>query len=99
MRQSSGIPLEIPGSDVRLLQAEVLVAQTILRHCHPPTVRMAPRVFFPSPFPSFSPFAGSSEDTAEEILAQIGSGKVCVTGGNWELVSDAAKVKKKKKKV
>ncbi|CAG05698.1 unnamed protein product, partial [Tetraodon nigroviridis] len=39
----------------------------------------------------FSPFASSSEDTAEEILAQIGSGKVCVTGGNWELVSDAAK--------
>lgn len=46
-------------------------------------------------FFSFSPFASSSEDTAEEILAQIGSGKVCVTGGNWELVSDSAKVKKK----
>lgn len=51
-----------------------------------------------SPFASFSPFASSCEDTAEEILAQIGSGKVCVTGGNWELVSDAAKVKKKKRK-
>lgn len=50
-----------------------------------------------SPFASFSPFASSCEDTAEEILAQIGSGKVCVTGGNWELVSDAAKVKMKKK--
>eukprot|EP00066_Takifugu_rubripes_P010958 XP_003979241.1 PREDICTED: ribosomal protein S6 kinase alpha-2-like [Takifugu rubripes] len=39
----------------------------------------------------FSPFASSSEDTAEEILAQIGSGNVCVNGGNWDLVSDAAK--------
>lgn len=42
---------------------------------------------------SFSPFASSSEDTAEEILAQIGSGKFIITGGNWDLVSDAAKVK------
>uniref|UniRef100_A0A4W6CIS3 Ribosomal protein S6 kinase n=1 Tax=Lates calcarifer TaxID=8187 RepID=A0A4W6CIS3_LATCA len=40
----------------------------------------------------FSPFASSSEDTAEEILAQIGSGKFIITGGNWDLVSDAAKV-------
>lgn len=45
------------------------------------------------PFASFSPFASSSEDTAEEILAQIGSGKFIITGGNWDLVSDAAKVK------
>lgn len=52
-------------------------------------------VVFVSPFASFSPFASSSEDTAEEILAQIGSGNVCVSGGNWELVSDAAKVEKK----
>lgn len=42
---------------------------------------------------SFSPFASSPEDTAEEILAQIGSGKFVITGGNWDLVSDAAKVK------
>lgn len=41
---------------------------------------------------SFSPFASSPNDTAEEILAQIGSGKVIITGGNWDLVSDAAKV-------
>ncbi|TNN55139.1 Ribosomal protein S6 kinase alpha-2 [Liparis tanakae] len=40
----------------------------------------------------FSPFASSSEDTAEEILAQIGSGKFITKGGNWDLVSDAAKV-------
>ncbi|KAF7665004.1 hypothetical protein LDENG_00156670 [Lucifuga dentata] len=39
----------------------------------------------------FSPFASSPEDTAEEILAQIGSGKFITTGGNWDLVSDAAK--------
>ncbi|KAM6950311.1 ribosomal protein S6 kinase alpha-2 [Lycodopsis pacificus] len=39
----------------------------------------------------FSPFASSSEDTAEEILAQIGSGKFIITGGNWGLVSAAAK--------
>eukprot|EP00064_Thunnus_orientalis_P003635 superscaffoldBa00000306_g3645 len=39
----------------------------------------------------FSPFASSSEDTAEEILAQIGSGKFTITGGNWDLVSDSAK--------
>uniref|UniRef100_A0A665V899 Ribosomal protein S6 kinase n=1 Tax=Echeneis naucrates TaxID=173247 RepID=A0A665V899_ECHNA len=36
----------------------------------------------------FSPFASSLEDTAEEILAQIGSGKLIITGGNWDLVSD-----------
>uniref|UniRef100_A0A3Q3X6M1 Ribosomal protein S6 kinase n=1 Tax=Mola mola TaxID=94237 RepID=A0A3Q3X6M1_MOLML len=39
----------------------------------------------------FSPFASSSEDPAEEILAQIGSGRFIITGGNWDLVSDAAK--------
>uniref|UniRef100_A0A669D275 non-specific serine/threonine protein kinase n=1 Tax=Oreochromis niloticus TaxID=8128 RepID=A0A669D275_ORENI len=39
----------------------------------------------------FSPFASSPEDTAEEILAQIGCGKFIITGGNWDLVSEAAK--------
>uniref|UniRef100_A0A8C6LJJ8 non-specific serine/threonine protein kinase n=1 Tax=Nothobranchius furzeri TaxID=105023 RepID=A0A8C6LJJ8_NOTFU len=39
----------------------------------------------------FSPYASSHNDTAEEILAQIGSGKVIITGGNWDLVSEAAK--------
>ncbi|KAM7406244.1 hypothetical protein PAMP_000632 [Pampus punctatissimus] len=39
----------------------------------------------------FSPFASSPEDTAEEILAQIGSGKFTITGGNWDLVSESAK--------
>uniref|UniRef100_A0A8D0D3Z1 non-specific serine/threonine protein kinase n=1 Tax=Sander lucioperca TaxID=283035 RepID=A0A8D0D3Z1_SANLU len=39
----------------------------------------------------FSPFASSTEETADEILAQIGSGKFIITGGNWDLVSDVAK--------
>ncbi|XP_061670730.1 ribosomal protein S6 kinase alpha-2 isoform X2 [Syngnathoides biaculeatus] len=39
----------------------------------------------------FSPFANSSEDSAEEILAQIGCGKFVISGGNWDLVSDAVK--------
>ncbi|XP_077568561.1 ribosomal protein S6 kinase alpha-2 [Stigmatopora nigra] len=39
----------------------------------------------------FSPFASSPEDSAEEILAQIGCGKFITSGGNWDLVSDAAK--------
>ncbi|XP_077376125.1 ribosomal protein S6 kinase alpha-2 [Festucalex cinctus] len=39
----------------------------------------------------FSPFASSPEDSAEEILAQIGCGKFIISGGNWDLVSDAAK--------
>ncbi|KAJ0002178.1 hypothetical protein NQD34_001974 [Periophthalmus magnuspinnatus] len=39
----------------------------------------------------FSPFASSPNDTAEEILAQIASGKVIITGGNWDLVSDTVK--------
>uniref|UniRef100_A0A672ZQ21 Ribosomal protein S6 kinase n=1 Tax=Sphaeramia orbicularis TaxID=375764 RepID=A0A672ZQ21_9TELE len=37
----------------------------------------------------FSPFASSPDDTAEEILAQIGCGKFIITGGNWDVVSDA----------
>ncbi|XP_063773621.1 ribosomal protein S6 kinase alpha-2 [Pseudophryne corroboree] len=39
----------------------------------------------------FTPFANGSEDTPEEILARIGSGKYALTGGNWDSVSDAAK--------
>ncbi|XP_075059401.1 ribosomal protein S6 kinase alpha-2 isoform X2 [Mixophyes fleayi] len=40
----------------------------------------------------FTPFANGPEDTPEEILARIGSGKYVLTGGNWDSVSDAAKV-------
>ncbi len=42
--------------------------------------------------PSFTPFANGPEDTPEEILSRIGSGRFTLTGGNWDAVSDAAKV-------
>uniref|UniRef100_A0A671PF55 non-specific serine/threonine protein kinase n=1 Tax=Sinocyclocheilus anshuiensis TaxID=1608454 RepID=A0A671PF55_9TELE len=40
----------------------------------------------------FTPFANGPDDTPEEILARIGSGKFALSGGNWDTVSDAAKV-------
>ncbi|XP_032880926.1 ribosomal protein S6 kinase alpha-2 isoform X2 [Amblyraja radiata] len=39
----------------------------------------------------FTPFANGPDDTPEEILARIGSGKYALTGGNWDTISDAAK--------
>ncbi|XP_062319253.1 ribosomal protein S6 kinase alpha-2 isoform X2 [Osmerus eperlanus] len=39
----------------------------------------------------FTPFANGPDDTPEEVLARIGSGKYVLTGGNWDTVSDAAK--------
>uniref|UniRef100_A0A674F826 Ribosomal protein S6 kinase n=1 Tax=Salmo trutta TaxID=8032 RepID=A0A674F826_SALTR len=39
----------------------------------------------------FTPFANGLNDTPEEILARIGSGKYALIGGNWDIVSDAAK--------
>ncbi|XP_009556022.2 ribosomal protein S6 kinase alpha-2 isoform X2 [Cuculus canorus] len=39
----------------------------------------------------FTPFANGPDDTPEEILARIGSGKYALTGGNWDSVSDNAK--------
>ncbi|XP_014069194.1 ribosomal protein S6 kinase alpha-2 isoform X2 [Salmo salar] len=39
----------------------------------------------------FTPFANGLNDTPEEILARIGSGKYALIGGNWDTVSDAAK--------
>ncbi|CAM4549065.1 unnamed protein product [Caretta caretta] len=39
----------------------------------------------------FTPFANGPDDTPEEILARIGSGKYALAGGNWDSVSDAAK--------
>ncbi|NXI07978.1 KS6A2 kinase, partial [Irena cyanogastra] len=39
----------------------------------------------------FTPFANGPDDTPEEILARIGSGKFALTGGNWDSVSDTAK--------
>lgn len=43
-------------------------------------------------FPSYTPFANGPNDTPEEILVRIGSGKFSLSGGNWDTVSDAAKV-------
>lgn len=43
-------------------------------------------------FSSFTPFANGPEDTPEEILGRIGSGHFTLNGGNWDAVSDAAKV-------
>ncbi|XP_078261881.1 ribosomal protein S6 kinase alpha-2 isoform X1 [Rhinoraja longicauda] len=39
----------------------------------------------------FTPFANGPDDTPEEILARIGSGKYALTGGNWDTISNAAK--------
>uniref|UniRef100_A0A673TXN2 non-specific serine/threonine protein kinase n=2 Tax=Suricata suricatta TaxID=37032 RepID=A0A673TXN2_SURSU len=39
----------------------------------------------------FTPFANGPDDTPEEILTRIGSGKYALSGGNWDSVSDAAK--------
>ncbi|XP_068025671.1 ribosomal protein S6 kinase alpha-2 [Melanerpes formicivorus] len=39
----------------------------------------------------FTPFANGPDDTPEEILARIGSGKYALTGGNWDSVSATAK--------
>lgn len=43
-------------------------------------------------FLRFTPFANGPEDTPEEILARIGSGKFSLTGGYWNSVSLEAKV-------
>uniref|UniRef100_A0A2K5XLD3 non-specific serine/threonine protein kinase n=1 Tax=Mandrillus leucophaeus TaxID=9568 RepID=A0A2K5XLD3_MANLE len=39
----------------------------------------------------FTPFANGPDDTPEEILARIGSGKYALSGGNWDSISEAAK--------
>ncbi|XP_034427603.1 ribosomal protein S6 kinase alpha-3 isoform X2 [Hippoglossus hippoglossus] len=39
----------------------------------------------------FTPFANGPEDTPEEILARIGSGKFSLSGGYWTSVSSEAK--------
>lgn len=40
----------------------------------------------------FTPFANGPDDTPEEILARVGSGEYALSGGNWDSISDAAKV-------
>ncbi|XP_067848742.1 ribosomal protein S6 kinase alpha-3 isoform X1 [Heptranchias perlo] len=39
----------------------------------------------------YTPFANGLDDTPEEILARIGSGKFKLTGGYWDTVSEVAK--------
>ncbi|KAM4866377.1 ribosomal protein S6 kinase alpha-2 isoform 2-T2 [Thomomys bottae] len=39
----------------------------------------------------FTPFASGPDDTPEEILARVSSGKYALSGGNWDSISDAAK--------
>ncbi|KAF1479724.1 Ribosomal protein S6 kinase alpha-3, partial [Eudyptula minor novaehollandiae] len=39
----------------------------------------------------YTPFANGPDDTPEEILARIGSGKFSLNGGYWNTVSDTAK--------
>uniref|UniRef100_A0A6Q2Z3E7 non-specific serine/threonine protein kinase n=1 Tax=Esox lucius TaxID=8010 RepID=A0A6Q2Z3E7_ESOLU len=38
-----------------------------------------------------TPFANGPNDTPEEILLRIGTGKFSLTGGNWDTVSDSSK--------
>lgn len=38
-----------------------------------------------------TPFANGPDDTPEQILARIGEGKFTLSGGNWSLISPAAK--------
>uniref|UniRef100_A0A673HVD5 Ribosomal protein S6 kinase n=1 Tax=Sinocyclocheilus rhinocerous TaxID=307959 RepID=A0A673HVD5_9TELE len=40
----------------------------------------------------YTPFANGPNDTPEEILLRIGSGKFSLSGGNWDSVSDSSKV-------
>lgn len=47
---------------------------------------------------SFTPFANGPDDTPEEILARIGSGKFSLTGGYWTSVSNEAKVRNRNQK-
>uniref|UniRef100_A0AAR2K866 non-specific serine/threonine protein kinase n=1 Tax=Pygocentrus nattereri TaxID=42514 RepID=A0AAR2K866_PYGNA len=39
----------------------------------------------------YTPFANGPNDTPEEILLRIGSGKFSLSGGNWDTVSDSSK--------
>lgn len=41
---------------------------------------------------SYTPFANGPNDTPEEILLRIGNGKFSLSGGNWDNISDGAKV-------
>lgn len=49
-------------------------------------------LFLPFSCFRYTPFANGPNDTPEEILLRIGSGKFSLTGGNWDTVSDTSKV-------
>lgn len=44
----------------------------------------------------YTPFANGPNDTPEEILLRIGSGKFSLAEGNWDSVSDSSKVTEEK---
>ncbi|KAG9333557.1 hypothetical protein JZ751_011394, partial [Albula glossodonta] len=39
----------------------------------------------------FTPFANGPEDTPDDILSRIGSGRFTLKGGNWDAISESAK--------
>ena len=51
-----------------------------------------PHVYLNLFFDSYTPFANGPNDTPEEILLRIGNGKFSLSGGNWDSISDGAKV-------
>lgn len=65
--------------------------------CQPPSLPPGPgwrpevKVGFGG-FSRYTPFANGPSDTPEEILTRIGSGKFTLSGGNWNTVSETAKV-------
>lgn len=68
------------------------------RHSPPPIPPLAPgwgpeaRPKLGGPFSRYTPFANGPSDTPEEILSRIGSGRFTLSGGNWNTVSETAKV-------
>ncbi|XP_054978968.1 ribosomal protein S6 kinase alpha-6 isoform X2 [Sorex araneus] len=48
-------------------------------------------VLFYTMLAGYTPFANGPNDTPEEILLRIGSGKFSLSGGNWDNISDGAK--------
>ncbi|ELV10540.1 Ribosomal protein S6 kinase alpha-6 [Tupaia chinensis] len=49
-------------------------------------------VLFYTMLAGYTPFANGPSDTPEEILLRIGNGKFSLSGGNWDNISDGAKV-------
>ncbi|XP_059534438.1 ribosomal protein S6 kinase alpha-6 isoform X3 [Myotis daubentonii] len=48
-------------------------------------------VLFYTMLAGYTPFANGPNDTPEEILLRIGNGKLSLSGGNWDNISDGAK--------